>query len=225
MATTKRLSSDTDLAGMFGIDLDSSADTAPAAPDRILCPKCHGRGNFIGYTGRVVGKCFTCAGTGISPKAGEPVVTIANFTGVVALFGIAQSRLKHPKIRLQLPDGRPVCLSVAGPGSRSPGSINVTDGGRFGANVWYGRVAPDGTWDASTRTDRDTAVALAVLLTELAGKPAQVAARYGRQTGSCCFCALPLTDKRSVAVGYGPVCADKYSLPWSEAAPLTCQET
>jgi hypothetical protein len=28
------------------------------------CRKCGGGGKFIGYTGRVVGNCFTCKGTG-----------------------------------------------------------------------------------------------------------------------------------------------------------------
>jgi len=28
------------------------------------CPKCRGTGNFIGYSGRVVGPCFTCKGEG-----------------------------------------------------------------------------------------------------------------------------------------------------------------
>lgn len=28
------------------------------------CPKCRGTGNFVGYTGRVVGQCYKCKGTG-----------------------------------------------------------------------------------------------------------------------------------------------------------------
>jgi len=33
-------------------------------------------------------------------------------------------------------------------------------------------------------------------------------------TGNCCFCRRELTDKRSTEVGYGPICADHFSLPW-----------
>lgn len=39
---------------------------------------------------------------------------------------------------------------------------------------------------------------------------------YGRNTGNCCFCARELTTGESVAMGYGPICADKYGLPWGE---------
>lgn len=44
-----------------------------------------------------------------------------------------------------------------------------------------------------------------------------VAARLGHVAHHCCFCGIPLTDdgdNRSVKVGYGPVCAQRYALPW-----------
>lgn len=44
--------------------------------------------------------------------------------------------------------------------------------------------------------------------------PAGVAAEYGHETGNCSFCSKELTDNRSLSVGYGPVCADKFGLPW-----------
>lgn len=44
--------------------------------------------------------------------------------------------------------------------------------------------------------------------------PAAVAAQYGHETGNCSFCSKELTDNRSVSVGYGPICAEKYGLPW-----------
>lgn len=45
---------------------------------------------------------------------------------------------------------------------------------------------------------------------------AEQAARFGKLWGSCVFCSRLLTDERSVAVGYGPVCADHNGLPWGE---------
>jgi hypothetical protein len=33
---------------------------------------------------------------------------------------------------------------------------------------------------------------------------------FGKQHGFCCACALDLDDDRSLAVGYGPVCAKRY---------------
>lgn len=56
--------------------------------------------------------------------------------------------------------------------------------------------------------------AIAIALDDLGSNPEQAAKRYGRETGVCCFCARELTDKRSVKVGYGPICAAKWNLPW-----------
>ena len=54
------------------------------------------------------------------------------------------------------------------------------------------------------------------------------ATTFGRQHGFCVACALDLTDDRSLAVGYGPVCAD--NLGWyypsvSEAAAMLNRPT
>lgn len=54
-------------------------------------------------------------------------------------------------------------------------------------------------------------------LKRFAADPATFAAEYGRLTGYCCFCHLTLKSERSVAVGYGPVCARNYRLPWGKA--------
>lgn len=46
---------------------------------------------------------------------------------------------------------------------------------------------------------------------------AEQAARWGKLYGRCVFCSLPLTDERSIAVGYGPVCAEHHGLPWGDS--------
>jgi hypothetical protein len=48
------------------------------------------------------------------------------------------------------------------------------------------------------------------------GQPvtAAEAAAYGHTHGNCIACSRDLTDDRSLAVGYGPVCANKYGWPW-----------
>jgi hypothetical protein len=46
---------------------------------------------------------------------------------------------------------------------------------------------------------------------------ADEAAAYGHAHDACVFCATPLSDDgpgKSVEVGYGPICAGKYGLPW-----------
>ena len=57
---------------------------------------------------------------------------------------------------------------------------------------------------------------IAARLREFADDPARVAGEHGRLTGNCCFCHHTLEDARSTAVGYGPVCASHYGLPWGE---------
>lgn len=40
------------------------------------------------------------------------------------------------------------------------------------------------------------------------------AAAFGEMTGHCCFCNTAIDTPESVAVGYGPICAGKFGLPW-----------
>jgi len=152
-----------------------------------------------------------------NPLADKSVkVNVGSFDGVIGLFRKAQEHLKFPKIRLQLEDGSPIVLSVAGPNSRAPGTVNITDGGSFGSNTWYGRVEPNGNWSPSRDVDARRMDDLGELLEALSKKPAETAAHYGRLTGRCCFCHLKLSDDRSTAMGYGETCADHYGLPWGE---------
>lgn len=45
---------------------------------------------------------------------------------------------------------------------------------------------------------------------------AEEAARFGKTHAHCVFCVRPLTDERSLTVGYGPDCAANRDLPWGE---------
>jgi hypothetical protein len=162
--------------------------------------------------------------TGTTPV--EAPAQVGNFAGVIALFATAKAHLKFPKIRLALADGRKVVLSVAGPKAKHPGTINVTDGEKFGANVWYGRVDADGAFQINHAIDHATQVALTGLLAVLANDPAGTAAAYGGIAKSCCFCGKEITTVESKAVGYGPDCADHFGLPWgakAARAALSCE--
>lgn len=39
----------------------------------------------------------------------------------------------------------------------------------------------------------------------------------GKRVGTCCYCAKGLTTAASLHVGYGPICAEKWGLPWGES--------
>lgn len=142
----------------------------------------------------------------------QPVENVGQMKGLYELFAKASKHLKYPKIGLEV-DGHPVALVVSGPNSKNPGIVNVTDGKPFGHNKWYGRVTEAGAWE-TCKTDYPELPVVRKLLTEMSENPAKVASEYGRLTGYCCFCRSKLTDEKSTAVGYGPVCAERYGLPY-----------
>lgn len=151
-----------------------------------------------------------------APAARPSGPAVGSLAGVVELLGRARDAgLKYPKLWLELEPGSPLRIHVAGETSSTPGYLQLTDGGPFGANRWYGRVSPDGELEMG-KAGRAVEAQLVQLLESLAADPASVAADYGHVTGSCCFCHRRLSDDRSVTVGYGPVCADKFGLPWGE---------
>lgn len=135
------------------------------------------------------------------------------FAAILSLFANAAGRLKYPRITFSgLPGIGNLKIQRAASG-RNAGGLNLTDGLPFGQNRFFGAITPDGDF----RPGRDVPPALREFLSRLAADPATVAGEYGKGSGSCCFCSKELTDDRSVVVGYGPVCAGHYGLPWGEA--------
>lgn len=85
-----------------------------------------------------------------------------------------------------------------------PDKIAVYCGGFF-----YGSIIGDKYYPSRYAKATVTAEILA-----LSVDPIFVLANFGKETGVCCFCNRELTDERSVVKGYGPICAERYSLPW-----------
>jgi len=162
-------------------------------------------------TGRASDKQVAWAERLVSRANGtEPKTEVINVTGIVALLAGAGARLKFPKVRLATPNGQRVVLGIAGERSKYTGSVMITDGGPFGANTYFGRISPDGELAPAAAMTGE----VLALLREFAADPAGVGALIGKRTGNCCFCSRTLETKESLAVGYGPVCAENYSLPW-----------
>ncbi len=134
----------------------------------------------------------------------EPVVKI-DLSGLVAFLNGAKDRgLKHPKVRFLSPSRGELRLSISGPNSRVPGSVQVVE-----HDVWIGRVQPDGGVSEGVALRPD----LLMCLVLIGQDPAAAAKAYGALMCRCSFCGLPLTDAGSVLVGYGPICAKRYGLP------------
>jgi hypothetical protein len=150
----------------------------------------------------------------LTERATRPKAMPIDVREIVAFM--TQADLKRPQIILKMAE-ETVRLSVAGPGSRTPGHINVTSADRvFNDRKFFGRIGPDGRFDPSLSMDAETQTAIVRVLQAIATDPAAVAAKYGHETGECCFCRLPLTDPRSLHVGYGKRCAQKWGLPYGE---------
>lgn len=147
------------------------------------------------------------------PATPAVVATALQLPAIVALMSNAARNLRFPKVRFALEAGT-LQLSIAGERSRYAGQVMVTDGGRYPDNQFYGSISA--TEFNRSRRCPDWVIEA---LTMLEANPAQYAAVYGQRTGSCCFCRRELTDARSVTVGYGPICADHYGLPWGNTTP------
>ncbi len=152
----------------------------------------------------------------VYPQAEPQPVAVGDISGIIALFDKARaSGLQWPKLRAIMEDETVLTLRVAGDKSKHVGQIIVTSGKQEN-RLYYGRIDQAGTFHPSQQPNAKALGLCLPTLKALATDPAAAGAAYGRRTGHCAFCALPLDDGRSVEVGYGPVCAEKWGLPWGE---------
>jgi hypothetical protein len=138
---------------------------------------------------------------------------------IIELFDKAKQNLKYPKYTY-LVNNRKIQFSLAGPNASRPGTLNITDGGAYGSNIFYGRVARlkdaekvtpiiewNGRYGGFSRE-------ITELIERLVNNPVEEGKLFGQKYAYCCFCAKEITTKESLAAGYGPVCAAKWGLPW-----------
>lgn len=126
------------------------------------------------------------------------------FKRIQEMFALAKQSLKRPKIRLKNEEDL-VEISLAPDTGRNAGFIYIKTN-----KDYAGKISPTGEFfpvQTCTPATKD-------YLKEFSKNPEAIAAKYGRETGNCCFCAKDLTDSRSVNVGYGKICAGKYGLDW-----------
>ena len=144
------------------------------------------------------------------PQQAPVALVTVNFQNIQDMFDRASQKLKRVKVKLQTADGMPVVFSRAGSMSKYAGQIMITDGGPFGQNKFFGRIDVTGEFFATGHASQE----ICNLIKEFSDIPAETAGKYGRLTGGCSFCKHSLKDDRSLAVGYGPVCAKNFGLAW-----------
>lgn len=126
-----------------------------------------------------------------------------------ALFTTAyQNQLTWPKIRFVLPSGKTGEVYRSASGERNL-VIKLND--------WRVAELPRNRpiiWKSEDICKNETRVELKHLFD--CENLVQRFASQGRETCNCSFCGLHLTNPQSVVVGYGPICADNWGLPWGE---------
>lgn len=145
-----------------------------------------------------------------APAPPAPEV-VGGLQAVAEMLAKASESLKYPRITY-----RGLRFTIAGPRSKAPGTVSVTsDARRYAERVFYGRITAGGAFSAA---DRGCPADVVDTLIDLAQDTVAKVAAEGRRVGSCCFCARELSTRESLHVGYGPVCAEKFGLPWGAVA-------
>jgi hypothetical protein len=154
---------------------------------------------------------------GAPPAPAPAAVKVGTLDAITELFTVAKQKLKYPALTLALADGQEVRFSIAGGRSSCPGSVVVKAPGAFGSAAYWGRIMPDGNFQPSRQT---APTGLQELMEKFAANPVATVAEYGKLTGRCCFCSLPLEHDDSTDVGYGPICARNWKLPYGKKAKV-----
>lgn len=105
-------------------------------------------------------------------------------------------------------------LSIAGPTSKRPGCVYVVCG-----EVFLGRINLEGHWEPQPYTvqhHKELHDSAETFLVAMNKDPVGFAVSHGASSGICMFCSRRLDTKESVSVGYGPVCAENWGLPWGD---------
>lgn len=130
-----------------------------------------------------------------------------DLTDLLRRFGLAKDAgLKRPKIILS-----GVMFSLAPENGKNAGCIYVKgDRDDWGERPYLGKITPEG-WLYPSRdcTDEQKAQVMSFGQDVIGNAKA-----HGAQHGNCCFCNRDLTTDESVSNGYGPICAERYGLPW-----------
>ena len=161
----------------------------------------------------------------MNPKGGTPrhaveTVTIEAIDRIIALFDKAATEIKYPKITFELGDGSKVKLYRAGERSKYVGDVQVVEAGKaYGEGKYFGRIH-----GAEFIPGRDSDDYVVQALRDFAANPVEYAGSYGRRTSNCCFCNTLIRTNESLAVGYGPICAGRYGLPWGSTVTPNIEE-
>lgn len=134
-----------------------------------------------------------------------------NIANTLILFDRVSTKLKFPKLRFNISEHdnfgniftSTMTLARMSERSRNPGAVAVTYNG-----IYKGYINRDGT------SLTDFPQEIKQIIVDFEKDPLNYAKNSGHLAGRCMFCGLNLDDERSTKVGYGPICAKNWGLPW-----------
>lgn len=97
------------------------------------------------------------------------------------------------------------------------GNLFVTFNANNMDSIYVGKILPNGFFlRASSFNFVEDFNKIMEYLASVTDKDCLIteAKKYALKTNNCCFCKRELTDEISVKVGYGPICAEYFGLPW-----------
>jgi hypothetical protein len=134
----------------------------------------------------------------------QEMAPILSLSAVKEMLDKAHSKgVKSPKMRIQ-----GACFIRAKDSSSNPNCLYVKDGAAW-EDTYLGKVTPEGkflkSWDCTEEQEQH--------IIEVGQDAVKAAKAYGQKFGNCSFCGRGLTTHTSIALSYGPTCADNYGLP------------
>ena len=123
----------------------------------------------------------------------------ARYAEIFTLFNRAATHLRYPAINLTSKDGHKIRVYRA-----TKGYIAIKVDGEY-----VGKLV-----SADAQVILYSAKELLPEIDALLSNPISESALQGKEYGRCCFCNRELDNEGSIFHGYGPICAEKWGLPW-----------
>jgi hypothetical protein len=138
-----------------------------------------------------------------------PKVSGESVPGVIALFDKAAESIKYPKLHF-IVDGIEVKARRAGDRSKNPGCVFLDNGVKdfySPDRKYFGKIDRDGEFTPG----KDCPEGVVEMLRALNADPDGTLRDHGKASGSCSACGRELTEKKSVELGIGPVCRQRWT--------------
>jgi hypothetical protein len=141
-----------------------------------------------------------------APKAAAAPYLTVNVAGLgfvslgAALLKAKASGLKRPAITFEA-----VTFKLAKDGGANTGSIYATSGKAYGS-AYFGKISTGGAFQPA----RDCTPEIRATIAAICADPLGQIVAHGIKTGNCACCGRELTDEKSVALGIGPICFERY---------------